>query len=598
MNEQNLEKYKQDIADLESKKTMLSASMRSSVELQSATQLQKMIALRKAEISSKIEAIDSQIAHLAEEYKSSLAKVKSEQDTSVFRNDFLRINNAKAIVAKGAPVIEEMSNPAVVASISNQLTRDASDKPVSSSDFENLSAKVSLMLDAVPDTSFDNLFEKVVSVILLDVKRFASFSPNVRVSIYVLYLIALVGILVSEPVLFYFPYSVLLMLAGYKNIRTNQKLLAFIYPYKQLEREIALQESSLDQKIQANLDKAIAGLTAKFNAKNNELQTNRQQLVGALSSVESEVKRTTSFSDLIAAAQADYDKRIAEIDEQITSKNSAIKRTIRFIDSNDKQLEKANATKASLRSSIVDTYLNPTTPGDSKLLVRSFFLGMDDNEELVEFNYDGKPTLIVYKGDTSEVNAPLIRMMLMQLLANMSIISLRITVTDTLKGGSPYAVFSPKELSDRIKICATTAEVQEAIASYHDEFQMRTKDILTVAESLDSYNEMMLSRHSLTRDYLFLFLQDPDIKLLARQDFLQLCRSGPQLGIIPIVFINNMQLNEWLHGKDDTLLGLQSFIESIDEQLFIFDGLTQDLQFTGNRLKDNILTRVRKGLNS
>lgn len=596
MNEKNLDRLRAEISDLESKKVLLKASMRSSVDKQSAAQLQKMISAKRSEILSAVADVDRQIGTLLREYESAVNQARSNQDTTKFKPNFIRLNAAKSIIAKGSEAIDDVASPAIISSITSRLAREAPDAPLSDNDFEELTFEVERLLEDVPDGTFDNLFEKIISFVLLDINTFSKLKPGSRATIYVVYILAFAGLLMIEPVLFCLPYSILLMSAGYRNIRTNQKLLAFTYPYKLLEQQVGIYEDSLNGRIQAQLDRTLQSLAKKHDVQRAPLEARKAELNRILPGVENEVKNNTSFDDLMAAAQAEYDQKIEEIQQQINKANGTIARTNKFIASNDKQLEKAFAMRDSLKGEIVKTYLNPTKPGDSKLLVRSFFLGVDDSDELIEFNYDGKPTLIIYKGDSSEVNAPLINMMLMQLLANMSIISLRIAVTDTLKGGSPYAVFSPKQLSERITICATDSAVQEIIKEYHNEFQMRTKDILTTAESLDAYNEMMLQRHSLTRDYLFLFLQDPDIKTIKGQNLLQLCRSGPQLGIIPIIFVNNTQLNEWLLDTTETLLTIKDFTETFDEQLFIFDGDTQDLQFAGLSLKDNILSRIKKGL--
>ena len=115
------------------------------------------------------------------------------------------------------------------------------------------------------------------------------------------------------------------------------------------------------------------------------------------------------------------------------------------------------------------------------------------------------------------------------------------------------------------------------VEEFHVEMITRNTTILTEAPSIEDYNKQMLDRKSLTREYCLLFLQDPDFKLLASQKFLQLCRSGPKVGIVPLVFLSHTNVNKMKEENDNVLDGLLSFMEIVSENAYSFNGSTQDL---------------------
>ena len=107
----------------------------------------------------------------------------------------------------------------------------------------------------------------------------------------------------------------------------------------------------------------------------------------------------------------------------------------------------------------------------------------------------------------------------------------------------------------------------------------------------------MLQRKSLTREYYILFIQDPDPKLLGSQKFLQLCRSGPVVGIIPIIFISHLAVSSMRSENAQILIPLIEFFECVRNNTFTFNGSTQDINSdlaSANQIIDDLRRSLLK----
>ncbi len=554
-------------------------------------QLEKLISQRRTELRIEIESLEQQVAKLEAESLEKCKAVAKAVNARQFPKELVAIQNADKILNSGTEIMESVASKAIIASVENALVSDTKVY-----DLEALSSKVRRNLENVPDTLDVSIFSKIINGMLLSISEFENWKPRVRICIYIAYICIFLLIFKVQPAILYLPYSLMLLGSVISNITRSKKLVDFVYPYKLLENRKTQVEQEISQQVEHLRSIQYHRITAERDSLIFPIQRKLEEVRRKINQVEAEVRAGTSTTDLTASAKADYTARMAVFDEETAAGQKDISRTHKFITSNDTQLEKTLKHKETLKSQVVDNYLNPKEPGNSKLLTRSFFLGLDDKEELIEFKYDGLSTLILYKGDDNSVNSPLITMMLMQLLSSMSIVALRIAVTDTRAGCIDFAVFAPAILSQRIKMCAVTEDVKKVIETYHNDFRMRNKDILTEAPSIDDYNRHMIEKRSLTREYCLLFLQDPDIKTLADQKLLQLCMSGPRVGIIPIIFFNHRTLNEILKsGKKEDLTTLRTFLDAMGSKLFIFNGDTQDLD-ESTTLKERIINQIKGGL--
>lgn len=571
-NSGDLEKYTSDAKNAAASIEMLKVQMQSASESQTRRKLSELITARRDEINGKIDEIDRKIQAVIDNATQEKQKVISQITLQQFPKEIAIVNQARAVLSQGAGIIENSVPQSILASVQNAVIQDTNVY-----DLTVLTGKVEDLFDKVPDTVDVSIFKKVVKGIMLDTAIFKNWKPRTRMFVYILWMAVLVALLVYAPFVVIVPYSLLLIGSLISNVGRSKKLMNFCYPYKLLEERTTQLMQDLNQRVETSRGQRYVQINQQRDIEVAKLREERQKWQQQFDEAEMDIRSKTSVGEIAEKVQADYRKKIEDAQKLQEQAKKAFDRTQKFIAANKRQYEATLARKEELKKQVQEYYLSPTTPGTSKLLTSSFFLGMDSQEELIEFDYRGITTLIIYRGENSTVNAPLITMMLMQLLASMSIVSLKLVITDVHNACASYAQFSPPTLSSRIRLCATDEEVKTAVEEFHVEMITRNTTILTEAPSIEDYNKQMLDRKSLTREYCLLFLQDPDFKLLASQKFLQLCRSGPKVGIVPLVFLSHTNVNKMKEENDNVLDGLLSFMEIVSENAYSFNGSTQDL---------------------
>lgn len=584
------EAFKRDLELAQQQIETLKAQAQTASDVQIRQKLSEMISTERNGIMRKMDIIQKEISSIQEAAVAEKNQVQQEINIGQHRSELAMISRAEDVLNKSGSIIRDSTPQTILASVENAVVQDTH-----TYDLLRLIQKVEEMYSKVPDTVDVSVFRQVVNWIMLDTSKFSNWKPRTRMYVYILWLIALLAVLVYAPYFFMVPYTLLLGTSIYTNLGRSQVLMNFCYPYLLLQERTRQARSQLEQSVEIQRGRRYQEINQKRDA---ALQTKQQELSklnAQLGQVDAEVRSRVSASEIASKVQNDYQLKIEQEGRKLTTIQNSLTRMAKYNECNARNLEQTLADKEQLKEEVKKYYLNPSTPGESKLLTTSFFLGMDDREDLIEFDYKGKTTLVLYRGDNNTVNAPLITMMLMQLLASMSIVSLQLAITDVRNACTSYAPFSPNKLSNRIRLCATDEEIKNILDLYHTELLMRNKTILTEAPSIEEFNKQMLERKSLTREYYLLFFQDPDPKILGSQKFLQLCRSGPLVGIVPLVFIQHTALAKMKTESPQVVSGLVEFFESVSTNTFIFNGATQDLK-DASAASGQIIDEFRKAL--
>lgn len=583
---------KSDLTKAEERVNALKIQMHTASESQINQKLQQMISEKRNELMGEIDLTHTEIERINSEASEAKQKVINQISIKQYKSELEMISRAGKVLSRGESVIHKEIPPEILMNVQSAVMQDSVQY-----DIPQLIMLVDKNLDSLPFVSDNSLFKLVIDYVLLDVKTFEKLGPRMRLFIYLLWCVTFSLVLIYLPIFFIMPYIGIMLNSLMSNSKYTRKLIALCYPYLVLERSISDLRKDLDKRVDIMRGQRFRQIDAKKAEMLKDLETKSQQLQDRLETVSSETKNSLSSEDIIAKVKSDFQSRIDYEMDQCKNITTALKRIDKYNESNASQLELALSRKEDLKQKVYDYYLNPTTPGASKLLTTSFFLGMDDSEELIEFDYKGETTLVVYKGENNSVNTPLITMMLMQLLANMSIVSLQLAITDIRNACIGYAQFSPSKLSNRIRLCATDEAVSEIIELFHTELLTRTSTILTQAPNIQEFNQQMLQRKSLTREYYILFIQDPDPKLLGSQKFLQLCRSGPVVGIIPIIFISHLAVSSMRSENAQILIPLIEFFECVRNNTFTFNGSTQDINSdlaSANQIIDDLRRSLLK----
>lgn len=246
----------------------------------------------------------------------------------------------------------------------------------------------------------------------------------------------------------------------------------------------------------------------------------------------------------------------------------------------EKYLEKKNEI-SDLKLEIKKTYEDLEPNFKSYQMIDGFFLGFDENDEPVTFNYDGKPTLIIYQSILANQYKALmdtIIMMCCQIMTAMSPLSYKINVVDTMTGGaalSSFQVTSDKEDnvdSELFQTVTTANDVQNLIKELYKEYNNRKVKILGSYNDITEYNNDKKSRNARTEYFIINIFYEYDYGLLASDEKLrQLCRIGKEVGILFIFAIDANKIESPDKTRDNESGKIYKYKPDLLEKIDLFD---------------------------
>lgn len=559
-------------------------------------ELDRLTAEEYDKINAKQATIDSKLSLLATQHAEALSDIAKDNYESALARKY-------AIQTKLDETLHKYKLPDSIPQELSTIVADhlADTKPKYSE--KSLLKLIDDVHDAYDDVDMrglnsDGKLDSFIDFISFKQLNNSSMHNRTKLYVYFGYLIALVVGCITIPVIPIVALGVSLAVTYYRYTQDNKNWIEFILPYSSLENGLRYINSEIQTSVAGLRKKDITAENEQYHLATMPLNQERAQLEAEYAQAAEVVRSNISAEELQARVAAQFEDAVAKCEQNISDAERAIHRTQKFIHSDEERIPKLKEKQKDLLAEIKESYLNPKDPGTSRRLIKSFFLGIDENQgTLIEFKYDGKTTLIMYKGDNCRTNKDLISMMLMQLLSSMSMTILSIYLTDLRSAGTDYAVFFQSELSGKMHLCATDSDVSDAITALHTELIMRTKDILTESESLEQYNEDMLARKSLPREYIFFLLQDPTQHDMERQELQQLLNNGPTVGIIPIIFLRHADIMRGFKPSGESPAQLITFFQAFNHCSFTFDGATSDLTMTPD-LSATIINMIKKGSKS
>lgn len=217
----------------------------------------------------------------------------------------------------------------------------------------------------------------------------------------------------------------------------------------------------------------------------------------------------------------------------------------------------------SLRRQIEDIYCKDIKPGISRLMVDELFLGFEDDGSLRLFEFNHSSAMILYSGKSSDVS-DLCMQIFVQMLREVNISATSFYIFDTEMGAPDFAPFTQDDLSDVVHICSTKDQCADALKSVHSMLAVRNASIISLANDIQSYNKEMIAQNSITYNYVILLIQDSGGAIYDNANFQQLCKSGPRVGIIPIVFVSSQWFIDSIQGHSKNPASCWSVVSSID----------------------------------
>lgn len=311
-------------------------------------------------------------------------------------------------------------------------------------------------------------------------------------------------------------------------------------------------ENNRNEKIQNNIDQKEKKLYA--------LKTNIDKVIDDVNK-----KLQSEYSNLEKIIKNNFDKEKAEkeakervqqiandIEELITKEKIRLEEAERTVKEKEEEVNNVIKELEDLRNKIRSTYENLKPSFKETMLLKSFFLGFDDNNEPVTLPWSGEPMLMCL--DNSKVeqyNALMdtIIMMCCQIMTTMSPLSYKINVVDIRTGGaqlSSFQVASSKDenaKSELFTTITTTQETSKLIDKMYEVYEGRRLKILGEFKDIDEFNKSKSDRDARTEYYIINILYEYDYKILSENEKMkQLLYIGHSVGIIFICALDTSRI--------------------------------------------------------
>ena len=407
------------------------------------------------------------------------------------------------------------------------------------------------------------LCKKIADVVSMKDIFTSIVNPKVAIGAMSVYLLAwLMGVM-------YFP---LIAIAGYFSITAisvkgalsiEKERLALMKEYQILKQSYSNLEEIFKENFQRECDTANKQADEEYNKAIKEyaedeksLREDYEKLLEDLKIMETD---PTFRADKLSVFRTQMDALVKK-KKTIEGQISYIQDMINNINSD---LIDMKEELASLRKQIEDIYCNKIKPGTSRLMVDELFLGFEDDGDLRLFEFNHSSTLVLYTGKSVDVS-DLCMQIFVQMLREVNISATSFYIFDTEMGAPDFAPFTQDELSDVVHICSTKDQCTDAIKRVHSMLAVRNASIISLADDIQSYNENMIAQNSITYNYVILLIQDSGGAIYDNANFQQLCKSGPRVGIIPIVFVSSQWFIDSIQGHSKNPASCWSVMSSID----------------------------------
>lgn len=540
----------------------------------------------------KLSNLESQLRYLPTQHQSSMDELQDEQDVTGMETGITEVSAAFQLYKDIKPRCENLLPEEIYTEIQSSFESKESYKLP---DVKRLRQDVENLLEILPVEKQIPLIEKIIKAMIFDSKVLKTY-PIARIGLYSAYIATLVFGVVVIPQLILI-YCGMMLVSVVQNLNQSKVLIEMLSPLQ----ELSVAASSLKKRIIDEVAHRKAEKLTKtkicFDTDTSAIEHDILETRRTIQQLEFDIRTNTPEDEAVAGVKQKFEEDMRRLDEaeaetELEINDSNLK--------NDSLLEKSAQLQnklAALKQSMTEAYMSLSSAGTSQLIPKSFFLGFNQDDGIIEFVYDGDATVVLYSGSESTTTTSLITMMIIQLLSMVNPAQLNISVVDLWAGGSDFALFMNKDLEEIFKIVTTKQELDALISDVHSDMTMRNKMILTVADNIELYNMKMMEHHSLTIDYRFIFLQFADLSVLCDDKLMQACKSGPRVGIIPIIYLSKEMIsNAYREGSESDLKAVIKILESVRYEYFDFSGEQSFLYKYEVEFRDVQLQRLKDRL--
>lgn len=313
----------------------------------------------------------------------------------------------------------------------------------------------------------------------------------------------------------------------------------------------------------------------------------------------SEVSKNFDYQKALEQAKLNLKKDDAALTNKVECDEENLKTLkAKLKDAESAYFEAKNDLNA-LKIQIKNSYENLEQQFNSLDLLKAFFLGFNNADEPVKFNYEGEPTIIFYKStDNSSYDAVMktLIMMCSQIMCIMNPLAYTIHVVDTRTAGSQLSMFQvtttkeDSEASQLFEIVSTTKGTSNLIKSLYEKFNSRRVKILGNYKDIEAFNAAKKALNARTEAFDINFFFHYDYKILTNtEEIKQLCRVCKSVGIVMIFMVDLSEIGDDKSFKYENLCEFLNLFN--DSNLFGFN-ITDSVEII-NLKKDLILNQFK-----
>lgn len=299
-------------------------------------------------------------------------------------------------------------------------------------------------------------------------------------------------------------------------------------------------EQLLRNMVQEELDAQIRDVDEKYSEAIQNTESQIKQLREQLNAVSAKSEYSYDFD---ASALKNEEVMAAQ---RLDSKESDLLLTQKTVEKeyND-WTERANSLKKQLNNIVGDIqtdYLSFDKVCLNTIFEPRFLFDIDAaKSKPIYFEHPETSCLFLYR-DYEDVT-DFVRLMCVQLRSKLNPFNLSITIIDTVNIGQCFVYFLPtqmkkeEDLSNLFSIISDENGLADRFFEYNEDIKRRQQNISKEFSNIAEYNKRMIELDSLTEEYDFLFVLDPDDSMLTNSDLMRVLRNGGSLGIFGHVFI-------------------------------------------------------------
>lgn len=349
---------------------------------------------------------------------------------------------------------------------------------------------------------------------------------------------ALLGIGTVTVLIYLFLFKYLMLINGVLMLLVttlNIYRSAIICNVIQLSKSISTQLDDIDSSIDALADKEynnkIKDLEHSYNERVNKIDGKIDELKAASERITLEANTDFQFDDsqnkevfnTVIGSYKSKDRDLAQTKGRIENEISEL--SIRY----NQALEMMNTIVGDLR----DEYLNFDTVGEERIFHTRFLLDIQDDSP-VFFDHEMCSYLFLYDFDDDMVN--FLRLVLIQLRIKLNPFNLNMVLIDTLMSGNGFLNFRSSD-NPTFNVLYKEDDISEFTDSITNTMMTRLEMSKNV-EDFNKYNETLIADDSIPEAYYFVFIRDPDNRILNDTLIKRMCLLGGKAGIFVHIFYN------------------------------------------------------------